>query len=344
MRRQILFVGHDFKFLEPLLEHFEARPVWEVLTHSYRGHVLREPGACTSLAEGADVLFAEWCLGNAEWLSARKREDQALIVRLHSQERNLPFLDRIIWSRVDRLCFICRHHMETFLERFPSMSNRSRLIYNAIDCAAFDLPKTEDAPFHLGLMGMAPMQKSPHLAVEILERLREQDSRTTLFFKGHHPSSYDWLWKRPDERAYYEALFDRLTPLEAAGAVVFDPHGDDVPQWFRKVGFILSTSEHEGSHQAVAEGMASGTIPVIRNWRGADQLYPARYVFDTVDLAVERILEMRANGTEAGERAFCRAFARTHFDQSTILPQYEALIEELLEERKGSGQTAPSER
>jgi glycosyltransferase involved in cell wall biosynthesis len=191
---------------------------------------------------------------------------------------------------------------------------------------------------------MAPMQKSPHLAVEILERLREQDSRTTLFFKGHHPSSYDWLWKRPDERAYYEALFDRLTPLEAAGAVVFDPHGDDVPQWFRKVGFILSTSEHEGSHQAVAEGMASGTIPVIRNWRGADQLYPARYVFDTVDLAVERILEMRANGTEAGERAFCRAFARTHFDQSTILPQYEALIEELLEERKGSGQTAPSER
>ena len=73
-----------------------------------------------------------------------------------------------------------------------------------------------------------------------------------------------------------------MAEIDAAphsNAVIFDRHGDDMAIWYSKVGFILSTSDHEGSHQAIAEGMAAGCIPIIRNWNGATPLYPPQFVF-----------------------------------------------------------------
>ena len=70
---------------------------------------------------------------------------------------------------------------------------------------------------------------------------------------------------------WYQVQFDRIqSDPSLNGHVYFDEWGTDVPQWFEKINYILSVSDYEGSHQAVAEGAASGAVPTILKWDGAD--------------------------------------------------------------------------
>lgn len=330
---RMLFAGHDFKFLTPILAHYDSHPLYKVLTDEYKGHVIKDTKRSGTLLDQADIIFCEWCLGNAEWYSNNKKENQILIIRLHHQEiyQNLPYLDRIKWENVDRIIFICQNNMSLFLDKYPHLVDRAVLLFNLIDCDAFNIPKLYGAEFNLGFMGVAPKRKAPHLAFEILARLKQIDNRYTLFIKGKSPWEYDWLRSRPDERRYYEKFYSLVNGSQYANSVVFDPQGNDVPEWFSKIGFLLSTSEHEGSHQAVAEAMASGAIPVIRNWTGADSLYPKKYIFKSIDEAVQLILRWKIIPNYVKESSFCKEFAYRNFDRTIILPQYDELFSRLSE-------------
>ncbi|MQA89840.1 MAG: glycosyltransferase [Gemmatimonas sp.] len=330
-RTSLLFAGHDFKFLGPLLSHVAGNEQYDVLRDEYSGHSIADPARSESLLRDAKVVFCEWCLGNAEWYSKHKRDDQKLVIRFHLQELDTPYAARVCWENVDRVVFICPLVRDRFLERFPQVADRAALIYNLIDAAPLDQPKLARSEFNLGLLGSCPRRKAPHLAVEILERLKQHDRRYTLFFKGKRPEEFGWLWRRPEEREYYDRLNRCLAESPYADSVVFEPHGDDVSAWFSRIGFILSTSDFEGSHQAVAEGMAAGCIPVIRNWAGADAIYPGRFVFSSVDEAVERIIGWRKPGVYLEQSQNCRSYARQHFDQTVITRQYDELFSQLLE-------------
>lgn len=324
----ILFAGHDFKFLRALVARYQQDADWTVLEDTYSGHVIKDTARSATLLEDADVIFCEWALGNLEWYSHHKRPAQRLIVRLHAQEATLPYLDRANRDAVDALIFICQHKMDAVLARFPDLRDRSHLIYNSIDAEELLLPKVGDYAHTLGLMGTAPMGKAPHVALEILQQLRQHDSRFTLTIKGRHPWEYDWLWRRPDERAYYEELYARFEDL-GPGAVTFDAHGDDVAAWFQRCGFLLSTSDHEGSHQAVAEGMAAGCVPVIRNWHGADTLYPVGHIFGSADQATQRVADLAQSSAAVTAAASEAAeFAHERFDVAVVLPRIGDLIGE----------------
>ncbi len=104
-----------------------------------------------------------------------------------------------------------------------------------------------------------------------------------------------------------------------------------MPVWFSKVGFLLSTSDHEGSHQVVAEGMASGAIPIIRNWDGANLIYPPKYVFETLEQAVHLLKKWKSPENYRNETEQVKEYAFVNFDRSQLVPIYEQLFDELLE-------------
>ena len=93
------------------------------------------------------------------------------------------------------------------------------------------------------------------------------------------PWEHWWVWQHQEERAaYFEALRRvQRSPL-LRDAVVFDDAGPDVAAWLRRIGFVLSTSDDESFHVAPAEGMASGAVPVIRHWPGAETIYDPRWI------------------------------------------------------------------
>src|SRR5699024_2724100 len=103
---------------------------------------------------------------------------------------------------------------------------------------------------------------------------------------------YGWLLSRPEEIQYYKDLMNRVnSDPRLRFKVIFDPHGDDVPQWLSMVGYILSPSENESFHMAVGESLATGTMPVIWDWEGAEDIWGSCHIVNGSTQAKEIIAE-----------------------------------------------------
>jgi glycosyltransferase involved in cell wall biosynthesis len=111
------------------------------------------------------------------------------------------------------------------------------------------------------------------------------------------PWEYPWLWKDQAERDLTNKTLQRIHhDPTLRHAVAFDGFGRDVGSWLRRIGFVLSTSDIESFHLAAAEGMASGAVPVIINWPGADTNYSSRWVHETTDEMADFIYETVISG------------------------------------------------
>ena len=326
-----LFCGHDLKFLSPVIDFVKSMPNVAVVVQQTRGHKMtsaEEIEAQNNVVK-ADIVFCEWALGNAVWYSHHKRDGQVLIVRMHAQEfhADLPYLAQMDFTSIDALVVICQEAVDYMAAHYPKA--RVKLIYNPIDVVTrFSCAKRAASDHHLGFLGMVPFMKRPDLALEIFEKCVEVDRYFKLYIKGKRPADFPWMASRKDEMAQYEERFDR--PLEKSphkASVYFDGFDPDPGAWYAKCGFILSTSDFEGSHQAVAEGMAQGCIPIIRDWKSADRLYPKKYVWHDVKDAVRKILDFRRSPTIFfSEMQRCRQYALRHFDARAICLQYDELF------------------
>ncbi len=328
-KTRLLFIAHDFKFLPHVLNHFSNHTDYETGKFSYKGHVITEPEMLKRMLPEVDLLFCEWGLGNLSWLSNHKLRRQKLITRIHRQEFTTRFLKETNWNAVDAIIFINELQLNDFIKMFPATKKRCHLIYNLISCESFGSEKLNGSMYNLGLLGMLPKSKAPHHALEILKQIKKKNSNFKLLVKSKRPEELDWLWRREDERDYYNRFYDTIKSDGLENSVIFEPHGQDVPGWFKNVGFILSTSDFEGSHQSVAEGMAAGSIPIIRNWQGANMLYPEKYIFNSTENAAYLIRSWIDNEAYRQESESVKLFAKKHFDLNVILDQYEGLFNHL---------------
>ena len=337
--RRVVFAGHDLKFCTEIIAYFEQRADCLVRLDRWDGHERHDERHSEELVHWADAVWCEWCLGNAVWYSARLRPDQNLVVRLHRQEVTTAHCQRVTWSNVRHLIFTAPHVRDTLLADFaPAALPAVHLIYNTFDCAALSREKSPGAERRLGLLGFCPKLKNPRLAVEILERLLEHDDDWRLVLAGRGPEHYAWLWSRPEERAYYEDFERYVAARNLDGCLLRQGWTDDLPGRYAQLGFILSTSDLEGSHQVVAEGLAGGCIPVVRRWPGAAEMYPNSQLFDTAGEAADLILRNSAPEDQAELSALSRQEARARFSLGVILPQ----LEQLLLGAQAGGPAAPA--
>ncbi len=327
-QKSILFAGHDLKFIDKIMQRY-ADDGYTVLVDKWQGHDDHDEILSKELLSQADIIFCEWCLGNAVWYSQHISSHQNMYIRLHLQELDTAFPADVDYEAVDKMVFISPYVQREAIERFSLHRYRDKieLIPNYIDTDSLALPKRDDARFNLGFVGIVPQRKRFDRALDILETLRKNDDRFQLFVKGKVAKEYSWMLDRHDEMQYYEKLTRRVENSDLLrGAVHFDGFGDDMERWFQKIGFILSTSDFEGSHQSVAEGMASGALSVIMRWKGADEIYPKENCFDDIDRAIDLILDIDH------QKEFDRSSKRSkemvkRFDLTPIYRQWKELTE-----------------
>ena len=99
---RVLFNGHDLKFLRNLIRCFSQSSNYEVQVEEWKGHNAVDQDQNETLLRWADVIFCEWCLGNAKRYSERKRPGQRLFIRLHHQEMGLPYRNQLDWRKAGR--------------------------------------------------------------------------------------------------------------------------------------------------------------------------------------------------------------------------------------------------
>lgn len=286
----MLVSGYDLKFAAGLAAALARRDGLRVTVDPWRE--LGHPGRLTRWRLGrADAVLAEWARTSAVWLAQRKRAGQFLVVRLHRFELDSAYPRQIPVDRVDAVVYIAPLFGRRIRDELGWPTDKLVYIPNHLDVAALDRPKLPEARFTLGMVGVEWSRKRFDLALDLLAALRRQDRRYRLAVRSVLPWHNPYVWARPDERAYVARWRQRLErdPL-LREAVRFDRPGRDMARWYRGVSHLVSTSDAEGSHLSVAEAMAAGTVPVVRHWPGATEVYDRQWVYRDPDEAVAAVL------------------------------------------------------
>ncbi|MFU8873789.1 glycosyltransferase [Micromonospora sp. SL4-19] len=266
--------------------------------------------------EWADVVFVDWCAALAVLFTLIDPGSTRVIVRLHSFEAFAAWPHLVDYTRVDDMIFVSDHLRDLTVAAVPALAaadTRRHVVSNAMDLRSYRRPKTEDARFTLGLVGIKAVAKDPRWAVEVLRELRAHDERYRLLLIGRDLDAD----ATADSRRYWDGFLADIAELEPSGAVVRLGQTDDVPGALTEVGVILSSSVRESFHCGLVEGAASGAVPVVRDWpffagrpASARTLFPADWMVDTPAEAAQRILAVTATedswrkaGEEAAEHA-----------------------------------------
>lgn len=289
-KKTVVIAGHDLKFIKPFYPYFTQANI-RLLLDFWNGHNQHNETASKRLVRQADTVFCEWMLGNAIWYGKHKREEQKLVGRLHAQELRSALFEDVPFEQFDTVIFVGPHMLRNAEKRNPALKDNGSVIYNGVDIEALQaVPRKPTNGKVLGLVGMVPQSKRLDRALDILKDLRKEDAGYTLRIKGKRSEDYPWMVNRPEEMAWYEAQYHRIEVDSLLnGAVFFDPHGDDMPEWYAGIDYVLSVSDHESFHLAVAEGAASGAHPVVLPWEGASEIYLDEWVAEKVYEAAENI-------------------------------------------------------
>lgn len=319
--------SHDLKFFTRILEHLQTLPGVEVRLDEWTALAEHDEAVSKDLLAWADVIICEWAGPNIVWYSRNKRTDQRLIVRLHRFELDAGWLADVHIQAVDQVVCVSPFYALLTGERTDWPREKIVVIPNWVDIDQFDRTKLTGAPFVLGMIGISPQRKRPDLGVEILSWLRRYDERFRLAIKSKLPWDYWWIWRRAEERVATEQLMSRLRDDPTVqSAVSFDGFGADVATWLRRVGWVLSTSDDESFHLAPAEGMASGAVPALLPWPGADSIYDPRWIHANPQAIATHILDVVHSGHWEVEAAL----ARRHVEESFPLPVVCAAWAEIL--------------
>lgn len=336
MKIRVLVNGHDQKFWRPIQQQLEKTGLYEFKEDFWPGHNQHNEEESRKLLSWADVILSEWALGNAVFYSKNKLPHQKLVVRFHAQELRTEYPANIDYAAVSTVIFVGPHVMREAIEKFGIPQEKARLVYNFVDCNRFDLKKMGGEEFNLGMIGIVPENKRIDRALDLLEALLSYDERYMLHIKGPQPFSYPWLWARTKEREYYQAIYNRINSSDLLRyKVVFDPAGNDIENWLTKIGFILSPSNAESFHMALAEGMASGCIPVTWARNGVDEIFEPNLLFDDVAATAKFVNMTRMSATRAALSAQSKNYIRQSFDTAKTVNHWHRLL-------SGETQTSPT--
>lgn len=300
--KNILVAGHGLKFVEPYLSSLKAR-----------GHKVRvdqwEWGRPIKLAqseeslEWADVILCEWGLANAAWYSQHLTPGKKLYVRCHAQEvrdKARRFAAEIDADRVEKFIFVSERIRRRAIELYGWPEEKTVMVPNyLLDDEYRLLSQTRDDTIRLGLVGMIPESKRIDRAFDVLEALIERGENARLFVKGHRPEQMPHMFApgRIEEMKFYARQYGRLEQNpHLKSRVVFEGWGNDVADWYGHIDYILSPSDHESFHYALADGVLAGCYPLVWPWEDAERVYPPEWIIEDAQAAAERIVADRNLG------------------------------------------------
>ena len=299
-RRNFLIVDATGQFTGELERHMRERYTVE-----------RIDAFLPQYVKWADVVWFDWCDEHAV-LASQVRWDARVIVCFRSYEFFTAAPAQVNWANVDHLIFVAPHVRRLAEEKFgPFDGPQVSTILDGIDLDRFayrarahECDRDREPGRRIAWVGFLNHKKNVPLLVAAAARLRDYEFHVAGRFQDERL------------RLYVEHAIDAL------GLENLTLHGwvDDVPAFLDDKHVILSTSLWEGTHVAVMEAMAMGLKPLIHAWRGADEVYDARWTWRTVD---ELEAMLRHGPTEPAEY---RRFAETNFDVRKRLAAIDALI------------------
>lgn len=326
-KKRLLVAGHDLKFIGIILDYLKERGKYDICIDNWKNHSEHDMVYSQKCLNWADIIFCEWGLGNAVWYSRNKLERQKLIIRVHRQELVTNYPENYTIDNIDKIVTVSPIIKKDIMQKINIPEDKVVVIYNVIDAIKLNKPKIEDSKYNIGMLGYSPKIKRIDRALEIFDNVWRVDNKYKLYIKGMSPQQYTWLWSRKEEREYYENVFYKIKKSDCSKNIIFENWSEDKEEWFKKIGYILSVSDFESFHLAVAEGMASGSIPIILYRPGAEDLFPKKFIFKNIEDAARYIIRTLNQENIEENRNYVKEYSTINFDKSIVCKQIEEILE-----------------
>lgn len=271
MKTRLTFIhnGNDM-FIRDLVVAFRAD--YDVMVC----HPENEDELKTAL-DNTDIAWFEWC-DSIVALATKWPKKCRYICRLHSYEMFTNSPPVVDWYKIDTLIFVSQFVHDYCLEKFDIPDNIATVIHNGIDVDSFSLPNEKRYNKSVAFVGYVNYKKGPVLLLHTFKAIYDYDPTFKFFMVGKHQ----------DERI--QLYMDHFL-CDAPFKITFDRWTNDVPGYLTDKDFIISASLLEACPYSIMEGMASGLIPLIHNWVGSDDLFPADHLFTYPNEAIDIIRE-----------------------------------------------------
>jgi len=234
----------------------------------------------SELLNSVDLAWFEWC-DNLVIEASRLPKTCPIICRLHSYDAFTEMPSQVNWKNVDHLIFVNKSVMELVGEASASIVPRT-VIHNGVDIDRFTIPKNKTYGKKIASVGYINYKKNPTLLLYCFKKIYEYDPEFTFHIAGLHQD--------PRIKLYFDNfLKESPLPIEFCGWIT------DMPEWYQDKDYVISTSLFESFHYSIAEGMASGLMPLIHNWYGAKLLYPEEHLFADPEACLELVKEFEKN-------------------------------------------------
>ena len=244
-----------------------------------------------------DVLWLEWANHTNKALLSQGKFPTFTMVRIHDYEVRTRLVDAFPWGNVDLAWFINPDSKRDCGE----LPCRTILLNNAIDLAQFEYQPTLFKPRHTLLMQScyAQSRKRYDRAFELLSLLPEYRLRIRVDFLN---AAEEQAFMLGADRA---GVANRVVHEWRSARHIDFNRKDDVNAFYQKGRFVLSTSEHEAFHYAIAEGIACGCIPVVYNWEwGYAEYFWSPFVYRTLEAMAKFIRDMSAYWNWKGQSGY----------------------------------------
>lgn len=263
--RRIALFASNAAFLGDIKRMLEAENEVHLFTGGSRALMERE-------LEWCDLAWFEWC---DEFLQAATSLPKRcpMVCRLHSFEAFTHHPENVDWSKVDGLMFVNESVRRLLTDRLPS-TLPTAVIPNGVDFEKFAFPRTKTYGHKVAYAGYLNFKKNPGFLLACFEALWRDQPDLTFHLAGSY------------QGAHLQVFLEHMLP-KLPFKVHLDGWVDDMPAWLADKDYIVSSSYFESFHYAVAEGMAKGLLPLVYNWPGSENCYPAEVRFNTLSECVD---------------------------------------------------------
>lgn len=261
----------------------------------------------------ADVCWFEWCDELVAYGSKLPLAHQKKIVcRLHSYEAFTEYIYKVTWRNVDKVIFIAEHIRDYVLSKACKLqAEQTAVITNGVDLNRY-MFKNRSNGFNVAYVGYINYKKGPMLLLHTFKSLYDQDSRYKLFIAGEFQDERDEL--------YFDQM---IREFGIEDNVIYDGWQDNVDQWLEDKNYILCTSVLESQNMSVMQAMCKGIKPIVHNFVGARGIYTGKYIWNTIDEAVESIRNEQYNSEEY------RSFVTENYSLYDKLNEIKILIQNI---------------
>jgi hypothetical protein len=265
--------GDGMTFLDEILEFTKQR--FEV--RLFEGRTNEE---LYELMKWSDISWFEWCT-NLAVIGSKQPKVCKNIIRLHRYEAYEQWPQLVNWTNIDTLVTVGNSFVkDALLRRAPHIESQIpiTIVPNGVNLEKFTFTNRTRGK-NIAFLSNLRMVKNPAFVLQCMQKLHYMDPEYRLFFGG--------LFQDETLEQYLRHM---VGVLGLRDVVFFDGRQENVMSWLEDKHYIVSTSLIESQGMGLAEAMACGLKPVVHNFPGADQIFPAEFLFNIAEEFCEHIL------------------------------------------------------